>query len=144
MTKTHYTKPGEVESRWFLVDAENKVLGRLASEIAKILLGKHKPTYSPSVDTGDHVIVVNAEKIALTGAKENAKLYRHYSGYPGGLKQTSVSKMREKHPDRIIANAVWGMMPKNRLGRAQFKKLKVYAGPDKGRHSAQNPQPLEF
>src|SRR3972149_4727439 len=113
MTKTHYTKPGEVESRWFLVDAENKVLGRLASEIAKILLGKHKPTYSPSVDTGDHVIVVNAEKIALTGAKENAKLYRHYSGYPGGLKQTSVSKMREKHPDRIIANAVWGMMPKN-------------------------------
>ena len=144
MTKTHYTKPGEVESRWFLVDAENKVLGRLASEIAKILLGKHKPTYSPSVDTGDHVIVVNAEKIALTGAKENAKLYRHYSGYPGGLKETSVSKMREKHPDRIIANAVWGMMPKNRLGRAQFKKLKVYAGPDKGRHSAQNPQPLEF
>lgn len=144
MTKTHYTKPSEVESRWFLVDAENKVLGRLASEIAKILLGKHKPTYSPSVDTGDHVIVVNAEKVAVTGNKENAKRYRHYSGYPGGLKETSVSKLREKHPDRIIANAVWGMMPKNRLGRAQFKKLKVYAGPDNGRHTAQNPQPLEF
>lgn len=144
MTKTHYTKPSEVERQWFLVDAENKVLGRLASEIAKILRGKHKPTFSPSVDAGDHVIVINAEKVAVTGSKEKSKLYRHYSGYPGGLKETTLEKLREKHPDRILTNAIWGMMPKNRLGRAQFKKLKVYAGPDNGRHAAQNPQPLEF
>ena len=144
MIKTHYTKPADVESRWFVVDAENKVLGRLASEVAKLLLGKHKPTYSPSVDTGDHVIVVNAEKVVLTGNKENTKVYRHHSGYPGGLKEISIARMRKKHPDRIVSIAVRGMLPKNRLGRAQFKKLKVYAGPDNGRHAAQNPQPLEI
>ena len=143
MSKTHYTKPGEVEVKWFVVDAENKVLGRLASEVAKILRGKHKPTYSPSVDTGDSVVVVNAEKVALTGRKEFTKVYRHHSQYPGGLKEVSFEKMREKHPDRIILSAVKGMMPKTRLGRAQMKKLKVYAGPDH-KHEAQQVQPLEI
>lgn len=144
MNKTHYTKPGEVEDCWHIVDAENKVLGRLASQVARILRGKHKPAFSPSVDTGDHVVVVNAEKVVLTGRKESEKVYRHHSAYPGGLKETTIARMREKHPDRIVFNAVKGMMPKNRLGRAQLKKLKIYAGPDDGRHAAQNPQPLEI
>jgi large subunit ribosomal protein L13 len=141
--KTHYTKPGEVQSDWFVVDATNKVLGRLASEVAKILRGKHKPTFSPSVDAGDHVIVLNADKVAVTGNKGSDKLYRHYSGYPGGLKETSFNLLMKKHPERIIEKAVWGMLPKNRLGRAQIKKLRVYTG-DTHQHEAQKPQPLEF
>jgi len=142
MAKTHYTKPSEVEPKWFVVDAENKVLGRLASKVAHVLRGKHQPAFSPSVDTGDHVIVVNAEKVALTGRKSDTKVYRHHSGYPGGLKETSYAQMMDKHPDRVIINAVKGMMPKTRLGRAQMKKLRVYAGPDH-RHVAQQPQTLD-
>ncbi len=141
--KTHYTKPGEVQSQWFVVDATGKVLGRLASEVAKILRGKHKPTFSPSVDVGDHVIVLNAEKVAVTGNKGSDKMYRQYSGYPGGLKETSFNLLMKKHPERIIEQAVWGMLPKNRLGRAQIKKLRVYTG-DTHHHEAQKPQPLEF
>lgn len=141
--KTHYTKPDEVQSQWFVVDATNKVLGRLASEVAKILRGKHKPTFSTCVDAGDHVIVLNADKVAVTGNKGSDKLYRHYSGYPGGLKETSFNLMMKKHPERIIEKAVWGMLPKNRLGRAQIKKLRVYTG-STHEHEAQKPQPLEF
>jgi len=141
--KTHYTKPGEVQSQWYVVDAKDKVLGRLASEVAKILRGKHKPTFSPSVDTGDHVIVLNADKVAVTGSKGSDKLYRQYSGYPGGLKETSFDLMMKKHPERIIEKAVWGMLPKNRLGRAQIKKLRVYTG-ETHNHAAQRPQPLEI
>ncbi len=143
MIKTHYTKPSEVETSWHVVDAEGKVLGRLASQVASILRGKHKPTYSQSVDTGDHVVVVNAEKVVLTRAKGDNKVYRHYSGYPGGLKETSFNQMVEKHPERVIEGAVRGMLPKTSLGRAQIKKLKIYAGPAH-KHSAQNPQPLEI
>ena len=141
--KTHYTKPDEVQSQWFVVDATNKVLGRLASEVAKILRGKHKPTFSTCVDAGDHVIVLNADKVAVTGNKGSDKLYRHYSGYPGGLKETSFNLLMKKHPERIIEKAVWGMLPKNRLGRAQIKKLRVYAG-NTHQHEAQKPQVLEF
>lgn len=141
--KTHYTKPDEVQSHWFVVDATDKVLGRLASEVAKILRGKHKPTFSPSVDAGDHVIVLNADKVAVTGNKGSDKFYRHYSGYPGGLKETTFNLLMKKHPERIIEKAVWGMLPKNRLGRAQIKKLRVYTGATH-HHEAQKPQPLEF
>lgn len=141
MQKTHYTKPSEVESSWVVVDASNKVLGRLASEVAKILRGKHKPSYSPSVDAGDHVIVINAAKVELTGNKGATKVYRTYSGYPGGLKETSFNQMMDKHPERVIEKAIWGMLPKNRLGRAQFRKLKVYAGPEH-QHQAQKPETL--
>ena len=142
MIKTHYTKPSEVKAAWHVVDAEGKVLGRLATQIASILRGKHKPTFSPSVDAGDHVIVINAEKVVLTRTKGEKKVYRHHTGYPGGLKETSFNEMIAKHPDRVIEAAVRGMLPKTRLGRAQIKKLKVYAGPEH-KHSAQNPQPLE-
>lgn len=141
--KTHYTKPGEVDSQWFVVDATDKVLGRLASEVAKILRGKHKPTFSPSVDAGDHVIILNADKVAVTGNKGSDKMYRHYSGYPGGLKETSFNLLMKKHPERIIEKAVWGMLPKGRLGRAQIKKLRVYTG-NTHEHEAQKPQVLEF
>ena len=142
MIKTHYTTPGEVEAGWHVIDAEGKVLGRLATKIATVLRGKHKPTYSQSVDTGDHVVVVNAEKVVLTRNKGDQKVYRRYSGYPGGLKETSFNEMIEKHPERVIEAAVRGMLPKTRLGRAQIKKLKIYAGPEH-KHSAQDPQPLE-
>jgi len=141
--KTHYTKPSEVVSKWFVVNAKGRVLGRLASEIAKVLRGKHKPTFSPSVDTGDHVIVINAEKVELTGRKPLDKVYRRHTSYPGGLKEIPYQLMLEKHPDRIITKAVAGMLPKNRLGQAQIKKLKVYAGPNH-RHEAQNPENLEI
>ncbi len=143
MIKTHYTKPSEVEAQWHIVDAEGLVLGRLATRIASILRGKHKPTYSQSVDTGDHVVVVNAEKVVLTRTKGDQKVYRHHTGYPGGLKETTFNEMVAKHPDRVIESAVRGMLPKSRLGRAQLKKLKVYAGPEH-KHTAQNPQPLEL
>jgi large subunit ribosomal protein L13 len=142
MSKTHYTKPAEVVSEWHIVDAEDKILGRLASEVAKVLRGKHKPTFSTSVDAGDHVIVINADKVKLTGRKATTKVYRHHTSYPGGLKETSFRRMLENHPDRIITNAVQGMMPKNRLGRAQMKKLRVYAGTEHN-HQAQQPKPLE-
>jgi large subunit ribosomal protein L13 len=136
---THIPKPGEIERRWYLIDAKDKVLGRLASRAAEILTGKRKPIYTPFLDTGDHVIVINAAKVALTGRKEGAKLYRRHSGYLGGLKTASAGQLRRKHPARLVEEAVRGMLPKTRLGRAMFGKLKVYAG-DAHPHQAQKPR----
>jgi large subunit ribosomal protein L13 len=127
--------------RWFIVDAEGRTLGRLATVIAATLRGKTKPTFSPHADMGDFVIVINAEKVALTGKKETQKLYSHHSGYPGGLRRRSVRELRATHPERIIQNAVRGMLPRNVLGESQLRKLKVYAGPSHP-HSAQQPEPL--
>ena len=141
--KTYVTKPSEVEHEWFVVDAEGKTLGRLATEIARVLRGKHKPNYSPSVDVGDYVVVVNAEKIHVTGRKMDQKMYYRHSGYPGGLKEINLRDQLAKHPTRVIEHAVKGMLPRNSLGRRMFKKLKVYAGPDHP-HQAQRPKPLEF
>jgi large subunit ribosomal protein L13 len=143
LQKTFTPKPADIERRWFVVDAEGQTLGRLASEIAQILRGKHKPTYAPHVDGGDYVIVVNAEKVAVTGSKELTKMYYRHSGYPGGLTEMSLAELREKHPDRIIESAVKGMLPKTKLGRQILGKLRVYAGPDHP-HSAQSPEPLTF
>lgn len=139
--KTFQPKPAEVERDWFVIDAEGKTLGRIASVIAHTLRGKHKPTYANHVDVGDFVIVVNAEKIVLTGNKETQKFYHRHSQYPGGLTSISVKDQRERHPDRIIRNAVRGMLPKNVLGESQFKKLKVYAGADHP-HASQKPKDL--
>jgi len=141
--KTYVTKPDEVQREWFVVDASGKTLGRLATEVARILRGKHKPTYSPMIDVGDYVIVVNAEKVRVTGRKLTQKFYYRHSGYPGGFKQISLGDMLARHPTRVIEYAVRGMLPKNALGRRMFKKLKVYAGPDHP-HQAQNPKPLEL
>jgi large subunit ribosomal protein L13 len=141
--KTFYAKPHEVEREWLLVDATDMVLGRLASQVAQILKGKNKPTYTPHVDTGDFVIVVNADKIRLTGNKANTKAYFRHSGYPGGLKEVSFARMMEKHPERVIEKAVKGMLPKNTLGRAMGRKLKVYAGPEH-KHEAQKPRQIEL
>ena len=141
--KTFSAKPETVKRDWFVIDAENKVLGRLATEIARRLRGKHKAEYTPHVDTGDYIIVINADKIAVTGNKESDKLYQHHTGYPGGLKTISLDKQRIKAPERIIETAVKGMLPKNPLGRAMFRKLKVYAGAEHG-HQAQQPQTLEL
>ncbi|HHJ98404.1 MAG TPA: 50S ribosomal protein L13 [Actinobacteria bacterium] len=139
--KTYYAKPGEVEREWLLVDATDIPLGRLASEVASILKGKRKPQYTPNVDTGDFVVVINASKVKLTGNKlADKKKYRH-SGYPGGLKETPISEMLAKRPERVIEGAVKGMLPKNTLGRAMGKKLKVYGGPDHP-HQAQNPRQI--
>ncbi len=139
--KTYHAKPGEVEREWLLVDATDMVLGRLASEIAQILKGKRKPTYTPHVDTGDFVVVINAEKIRLTGKKAEQKNYYSHSGYPGGLKEVSFQRMLAKHPERIVEKAVKGMLPKNSLGRAMNRKLKVYAGTEHP-HEAQNPRQI--
>ncbi len=141
--KTFVTKPAEVEHSWYVVDAEGKTLGRLASQIAAILRGKHKPIYSPSVDCGDFVIVVNAEKIAVTGQRMEKKKYYRHSGYPGGLRELTLRQQLEKHPTRPIELAVKGMLPKNRLGRKMIKKLKVYAGPEHP-HEAQQPEVMEL
>lgn len=141
--KTYVAKPAEIERQWFVVDAEGKTLGRLASQIASILRGKHKPIYTPHVDTGDYVIVINAEKIQVTGNKEQDKLYRWHSGYLGGLKQRNFAEMLERQPERIVYLAVKGMMPKNSLGRTMLKKLRVFVGPEHT-HAAQQPKPLEF
>ena len=140
--KTYVTRPGSVEQKWYIVDAEGKTLGRLSSQIAAILRGKHKPQYSPSVDVGDYVIVVNAEKIQVTGRKMQQKKYYRHSGYPGGLTEITLADQLERHPTRVIKAAVRGMLPRNRLGRKMFKKLKVYAGPEHP-HEAQQPKPLE-
>ena len=134
-------RPGDAEERWWVVDAEDQILGRLATRIAVKLRGKDKPVYSPHADTGDYVIVVNAEKIQVTGRKLTDKLYYRHSGYPGGLKVTPFKDMLAKHPERVIEFAVRGMLPKNALGRKIFRKLRVYAGPDHP-HTAQQPQPL--
>lgn len=141
--KTYTVKAGEIERRWYVVDARDQVLGRLASSIATILRGKHKPTYSPHLDVGDFVIVVNAKDIRLTGKKASQKTYFRHSGYIGGDRQIPFRRMRERHPDRVIKLAVKGMLPKNSLGRAMLRKLKVYAGPEHP-HEAQLPEPLEF
>ncbi len=140
---THSTKPSEITRDWWLVDAEGVVLGRLASEVAKRLRGKHKPNFTPHLDTGDHVIVVNASKIVLTGNKLTQKqVYRH-SGYPGGLRSVPYSKIMAERPEMAVEKAVKGMLPSNRLGRAMLKKLKVYAGPEHP-HDPQNPKPLDL
>lgn len=141
--KTFSAKPETVKRDWFVIDAENKVLGRLATEVARRLRGKHKPEYTPHVDTGDYIVIINADKIAVTGNKEQNKMYHHHTGYPGGLKSLTLEKLREKAPERIIEKAVKGMLPKNPLGRAMFSKLKVYAGSEHA-HTAQQPQPLEI
>jgi large subunit ribosomal protein L13 len=140
--KTVSMRPQDVERSWWLIDAENKTLGRLATEVASRLRGKHKPQYTPHVDTGDYIIVINAEKVRVTGNKETGKIYYRHSGYPGGIRATSVATMREQHPERLIEKAVKGMLPKNPLGRAMFRKLKVYAGSDHP-HTAQQPEILE-
>ncbi len=141
--KTYQAKKEEVEHQWYLVDAEGKVLGRLASELAKILRGKNKPIYTPHVDTGDFVIVVNAGKVALTGKKMKDKIYYHHTGYPGGIREISAEKLLAKKPTEMIRIAVKGMLPKNSLGRQMFQKLKVYAGA-KHPHEAQKPVPLQL
>lgn len=141
--KTFVTKPAEVERSWFVVDAEGQNLGRLATRIATILRGKHKPIYSPSVDCGDYVVVVNADKIAVTGRRMDQKRYYRYSGYPGGLTEITLREQLAKHPERVIGAAVKGMLPKNALGRKMFKKLKVYAGAEHP-HQAQQPETLEL
>ena len=141
--KTHTTKPSEVTREWWLVDADGVVLGRLASEVAKRLRGKHKPTFSPHIDTGDHVIVVNASKVVLTGNKLLQKQAYRHSGYPGGLRAVPYSKLMAERPAAAIEKAVKGMLPSNRLGRAMLKKLKVYEGPEH-KQASQNPKPLNI
>lgn len=140
---TFSAKAHEVNRDWYVIDAEGKTLGRLASEVARRLRGKHKPIYTPHVDTGDYIIVVNADKVAVTGNKASDKIYYRHTGYVGNLKSASFEKMQEKAPGRVIELAVKGMLPKNPLGRAMFRKLKVYSGPDH-RHAAQQPKPLEI
>ena len=141
--KTAIPSPADIERHWHVIDAEDTTLGRLASNAANILMGKHKPSYTPFLDTGDHVVVVNAAKVRLTGRKEEQKLYRRHSGYPGGLTETSARKVRAARPARMIEEAVQGMLPKNKLGKQMYRKLKVYAGP-KHPHDAQKPTSLEI
>lgn len=141
--KTYQAKPGEVERKWYLIDAEGVVLGRLATTAAEILRGKNKPQYTPHIDTGDFVIVVNADKVRVTGGKAQKKEYFHHSGYPGGLKSETFEDALAKHPERVIEHAVKGMLPKTTLGRTQGMKLKVYAGPDHP-HAGQKPEKIEM
>ena len=141
--KTFSAKPETVKRDWYVVDATNKTLGRLATEVASRLRGKHKPEYTPHVDTGDYIVVINAEKIRVTGNKTQDKMYHHHTGYPGGIKSINFDKLRVKAPEQIIEKAVKGMLPKNPLGRAMFRKLRVYAGADHG-HQAQQPKTLEL
>ncbi len=140
---TQYAKPGEVERKWVLVDADGQTLGRLATQVAMILRGKNKPQFTPHTDTGDFVVVINADKVVLTGNKAATKEYFRHSGYLGGLKSESYAQAMEKHPERVIEHAVKGMLPKNTLGRKQFTKLHVYAGPEHP-HAAQNPVKIEL
>lgn len=143
INKTYSPKPGDIERSWFVVDATDLPLGRVASEVAQLLRGKHKPTYAPHVDGGDFIVVVNAEKVAVTSDKSQTKIYYRHSGYPGGIKAETFESLRERRPEAIIERAVRGMLPKNKLGRQMARKLKVYAGPDHP-HEAQQPQPLEL
>ncbi len=142
MNRTYSTRPSEVERRWFVVDAEGRTLGRLATQVATILKGKHKPEYAPHLDVGDYVVVLNAEKIHVTGGKLDKKIYYRHSGYPGGLSEMTLREQLAKHPTRAVELAVRGMLPKNRLGRRMLRKLKVYAGMEHP-HSAQKPEPLD-
>jgi large subunit ribosomal protein L13 len=139
--KTSIPSPESIERKWHLIDAEEAVLGRVASKAANILMGKHKPSYTPFLDTGDHVVVVNAEKVKLTGRKEEQKLYRSHSGYPGGLTETQARKVRAVRPARMVEEAIQGMLPKTKLGKQMYRKLQVYAGP-KHPHDAQKPVAL--
>jgi large subunit ribosomal protein L13 len=141
--KTQSIRAEDICRDWLLVDAAEKTLGRLATEIAVRLRGKHKPEYTPNADTGDYVIVVNADKVRVTGAKATGKIYYHHTGYIGGIKETTFARLLAEHPERVIETAVKGMLPKNPLGRAMFRKLKVYAGPEHP-HSAQQPQTLQI
>ena len=141
--KTYTAKPQDIRREWFLVDAKDKILGRLATEVAHRLRGKHKPTFTPNIDTGDHIIVVNAEQIKVTGNKLDDKMYHRFTGYIGNLKSISLGKLMDTHPERAIEHAVKGMLPKNPLGRAMYRKLHVYAGPDHP-HAAQQPSTLEL
>jgi len=141
MAKSYMAKPVEVEAKWHLVDAEDRILGRLATRVARVLMGKHKPTYTPHIDTGDFVVVINAEKIAVTGRKLKTKMYYRASGYPGGLKETRLEEMLASKPAEVVRLAVKRMLPKTKLGRHMFSKLKVYAGPEHP-HAAQRPEPL--
>ena len=141
--KTWNAKPGEIDRLWYVVDAEGKTLGRLATQIADMLRGKGKPEYTPHVDTGDFVVVVNAEKVRVTGKKLDQKMYRRHSGYPGGLRERTLAEQLERRPTEVIRKAVKGMLPKNKLASAQIRKLKVYAGPDHP-HAAQQPKPMEL
>ena len=140
---SYSAKKGEITREWYIVDAEGQTLGRLASKVAKILQGKHKPIYTPHIDTGDFVIIINAEKINVTGDKANTKVYRNHSGYPGGLKEISYKRLLEKQPEQIIKYAIKGMMPKTILGKQMLKKLKVYAGPNHP-HQAQKPKEIDL
>jgi large subunit ribosomal protein L13 len=142
MMKSYMARPLEVERKWYVVDAEGKHLGRLATEIARVLRGKTKVQYTPHVDVGDFVVVVNADRVVVTGRKAEQRVYRRHSGYPGGMKETSYEQMLARKPTEILRKAVYGMMPKSRLARKQFKKLKIYAGPEHP-HVAQDPQELE-
>jgi large subunit ribosomal protein L13 len=139
--KTEFPSKSEIQRSWFVIDASGLALGRVASQAAKILMGKHKPIYTPFLDCGDHVIVVNAEKAVLTGKKEEQKIYRRHSGYPGGLKEISAGDLRAKRPVRLVEEAIRGMLPKTKLGKQMYRKLKVYAG-DRHPHAAQKPQAM--
>ena len=141
--KTYTPTPDQIERQWFVVDATDKILGRLACEIAQILKGKRKPDYSPHTDVGDHVIVINAAKVRVTGRKAEQKVYYRHTGYPGGIRETSYSRMMATHPERIVQKAVWGMLPHNILGRNMFKKLRVYGGSEH-RHAPQKPVALDI
>ena len=142
MQKTYYPKAKDIQREWVLVDANDQNLGRLATQIAIVLLGKHKPEFTPGVELGDHVIVVNAERITVTGNKMEDKMYYRHSGYPGGLKSINLRDQLAKHPERVIQKAVWGMLPHNRMGRHLMQKLRIYAGPDHP-HTAQEPKSLQ-
>jgi large subunit ribosomal protein L13 len=141
--RTHSTKASEIERTWYVVDAEGLTLGRMATEVARLLRGKHKTTFSPHLDTGDHVIIVNADKVVLTSNKAESKMVYRHSGYPGGIKSTTYAKLLDEQPAEAVRRTVRGMLPKNRLGRQMLRKLKVYAGPDHP-HAAQQPEPIEF
>jgi large subunit ribosomal protein L13 len=143
MSTTVSAKPAEIRRDWYLVDAEGKTLGRLASEIARRLKGKHKPIFTPHIDTGDYIVVINAEKVAVTGNKLKDKMYHHHTGYIGNLKSISLEKQLQKAPERVLETAVKGMLPRNPLGRAMMKKLRIFAGPEHT-HQAQQPKPLEL
>lgn len=141
--KTYLPKKDALEKKWWVINAEGKILGRLASEVAVLLRGKKKPIFTPFLDTGDFVIIINAEKVMVTGRKEEQKVYYHHSGYPGGLTVKTLKELRDKKPEEVIKKAVWGMIPKNKLGSAVYRKLKVYRGPHHP-HEAQNPQEYQF
>ncbi len=141
--RTYSPKPGDISRQWHVIDAEDIILGRLAVQVANLLRGKHKPTFAPHMDMGDFVIVLNADKVVLTGRKEEQKIYYNHSGYPGGMKSETAAKRRQRRPIKLVEEAVWGMLPKGPLGRRQIRKLKVYAGPEHP-HAAQQPRPYSI